>query len=130
VGPAAQVSAAIFSTVALSVTDQGAVASAAADAMPLAYPKGTPGAAQGTTLKTFAPFTVKGAGVKHDAMGFSAGFALLPSTALGISDVGDGPNAVAAAGAAVATSFSSKMDITNRDQKLAGVLNRPAGSRR
>jgi hypothetical protein len=60
----------------------------------------------------------------------SAGFALRPPTALGISDLGDGPDAFAFAGDAVATSMSSKMDVTNRDGKLAGVLNRPAGSRR
>lgn len=104
---------AAFGTVAGAATDQGAFAVAASTAMPLAAPRGTPGTSRGSTLKTFDPTDVRGAGKSHAVMVKSIGMNLLPAGSFANSDRGDGPYAISSAGQAVASAYSSRFDVTN-----------------
>ena len=105
--------AAAFAPVAASATDQGAVAVAASSGMLLAQPRGTPGTARGSTLKTYDPPDMLGVGKSHRVMTLSAALSLPPAGSFSQSDRGDGPHAIASAGEAVASSFSSRFDVTN-----------------
>jgi hypothetical protein len=112
--------------VALSKVDtETAVTVAASNAMPLAQPEGTPGTSRGVTLRTFNPTSATGVGAKKDVIvGASIGMALLPAGSFSQSDTGDGPHAISSAGQAVASSFSSRYDVTAPNLSGAG-LNRP-----
>lgn len=109
-GPAPEISVANFGPVAVAQTDtQFATAIAASDTMPLAKPYGTPGAARSSYLTTFdAQVEPSGVGNQKNVQVASIGAGgLLPSNSFGISDVGDGPHAIASANEAVSNSYAA-----------------------
>ncbi|GBF98991.1 hypothetical protein Rsub_11795 [Raphidocelis subcapitata] len=101
---------AAFGPVSLSQTDTGALAASAADSMPLAMPEGTPGAARGNTLEVFVPQDAHGSGGGGSGLVMTASLGVTgrPSNAFAMSEMGDGPHAIAQAGEATASAFSSR----------------------
>lgn len=106
-----------FGPVAISQTQGGAVAFAMSEAMPFVQQgtrfqprRGTDEAvlkaAHGETVHTMEPHPVWPAKIP---VFHSIGAARLPTNALGQSQLGDGPNAVASAGNAVAASYAGKV---------------------
>ncbi|GBF98001.1 hypothetical protein Rsub_11112 [Raphidocelis subcapitata] len=104
-GASGELPMAAYGPIAISRSDSGAIAVAAAEAMPLAHPAGTPGTAQTTTLSAFDYPPPKLSGGPPIGSSVTTG-ALNPSNSFGISGSGDGPHAIASAGEAVASSFS------------------------
>ncbi|GBF98002.1 hypothetical protein Rsub_11113 [Raphidocelis subcapitata] len=109
-GSATEISVANFGPVAVSQTDTlVATAIAASDTMPLAKPYNTPGAARSSYLTTFdAQVEPSGLGNQKNVQTASIGAGgLQASNSFGISDVGDGPHAIASANEAVANSYAA-----------------------
>jgi hypothetical protein len=131
-GGDAEAGIAAFGPISLSQTDTGAIAASAADSMPLAMPKGTPGAARGNTLAVFEPQDSghgPGAAGTGLVMTGSLGVTGRPSNSFAMSEMGDGPNAISQAGDATASAFSSRdVDGSAQAQMLpfAPVAQSPA----
>jgi len=108
-GVAPELPVAAFRTAAVATTDTANTAAAvsASEAMLLSFPANTPGTARGSQWTTFTPDIPQGIGATKQVQtaSISTG-ALLPNNALSISDMGNGPNAVAMAGNAVASSYA------------------------
>ena len=100
---AVELPAAAWGRAAVADTTNGALAIAASDAMPLSQPDGTPGAARAVTMPVMNPTMPRLRGTTA-----ALGVNYLPSNAYGMSELGDGPNAVAHAGEAVAASMASR----------------------
>jgi len=122
--------AATFRTVAVSTTTGGAAAVAAPESMALAAKAGTPGTARGSTMRTFDPDPPpRGLGRQGLVQTASVGLTDRPSGAFTISAMGDGPHAIAQAGEAVASAYSSK-DSELRADHSKGFRRSLLGGRR
>ncbi|GBF97460.1 hypothetical protein Rsub_10383 [Raphidocelis subcapitata] len=99
---------AAFGPVAVAATDQGFLAASAPNSMLLATDKGTPGTARGNTLPVFEPQNAPGVGKSKMVQTASVGHNHLPANSFSMSEMGDGPHAIAQAGDAVSGSYSSK----------------------
>jgi hypothetical protein len=98
----AEVPIAATGTAAVSTTDMGAVAVAASEARIMAT-KNTNSVSQ---WQTYAPARMNSDAVMGQPNTASVGANLVPNGALATSDQGDGPNAVSAAGMAVASAYA------------------------
>ncbi|KAI8463318.1 MAG: hypothetical protein J3K34DRAFT_462491 [Monoraphidium minutum] len=111
---AGEFSGATFGVNAVSILDTGPIAGAVPSGMRLSEAKGTPGTSRGSTLETYAPVYVRGAGAMHNvAVGAAVGLGLPTARSFSQSEQGDGPHAISLAGEAVAVAFSSRFDVTN-----------------
>jgi hypothetical protein len=108
-GGDAEAGIAAFGPVALSSTDTtAAVAASLSKAMPLAMDAEDRGASRGNTLEVFEPQTAKGLGATGLVATASVGVTDRPSNAFSMSDIGDGPHAVAHAGEATASAWAGR----------------------
>jgi hypothetical protein len=105
---AAELSTAAMGPVAVANTDTGATALASSRAMQLAEPDG-PGVAKSSWLASFYPVTPTGTGNQKNVMANAVTLGnIKPANSFGISDIGDGPHAMAVANQAAANSFAAK----------------------